>query len=168
MVHTLGLLSSRNPRDPLQKGSHPPANQKIQHTIRPEMITQIIRKQFFCVTDVCNWKINSQRILLCNWHLQKVPHGGALITQNDSCQRALCNRCPVQLEINPHIKNVCKRTLFGALWKTSRIFREISCGNFPWKLKDKNLQTFSPNFRRSFRPSLAQISPELRSGRLLA
>ena len=22
-------------------------------TIRPEMITQIIRKQFFCVTDVC-------------------------------------------------------------------------------------------------------------------
>ena len=65
-------------------------------TMRPEMITQIIRKQFFSVTDVCAiGKINSQRILLCNWHLQKVPHGGALITQNNSCQKALCNRCPV-------------------------------------------------------------------------
>ena len=48
-----------------------------------------------CNRCVCNWKINSKRILLCNWHLQKVPHGGALITQNNSCQKALCNRCPV-------------------------------------------------------------------------
>ena len=50
-----------------------------------------------CNRCVCNWKINSQRILLCNWRLQKVPHGGALITQKNSCQKALCNRCPVQL-----------------------------------------------------------------------
>ena len=48
------------------------------------MITQIIRKQFFCITDVCNWKISSQRILLCNLRLQKVPHGGAGVTQNKS------------------------------------------------------------------------------------
>ena len=43
----------------------------------------------------CNWKINSQRMLLCKWRLQRVPHGGALITQKNSCQKALCNRCPV-------------------------------------------------------------------------
>ena len=78
-------------------GSGRGASVRGKNTIRPEMITQIIRKQFFYVTDVCNWKINSQRILLCNWHLQKVPHGGALITQKNSCQKALCNRCPVQL-----------------------------------------------------------------------
>ena len=34
------------------------------HTMMPEMITQYIRKQFFCVTDVCvcNRKMNSQTI----------------------------------------------------------------------------------------------------------
>ena len=48
-----------------------------------------------CNRCACNWKINSQRILLCNWCLQKVPHGGAQITQKNSCQKALCNRCPV-------------------------------------------------------------------------
>ena len=43
--------------------------------VRPEMITQIIRKQFFCVTDdhddVCNWKINSQTLNVCNWAVHK-------------------------------------------------------------------------------------------------
>ena len=48
-----------------------------------------------CNRCVCNWKINSQRILLCNWRLQKIPHGSAQITQKNSCQKALCNRCPV-------------------------------------------------------------------------
>ena len=33
-----------------------------------------------------------------------------------------------------------ERTLFGALWKMSRSFREVSCGHFPWKLNDENLQ----------------------------
>ena len=49
--------------------------------MRPEMITQMIRKQFFCVTDVCvcNWKINSQTINVCNWrvcrkYLVKAPN----------------------------------------------------------------------------------------------
>ena len=38
--------------------------------LRPEMITQIIRKQFFCVTDVCAIAhINSQTINVCNWHV---------------------------------------------------------------------------------------------------
>ena len=50
-----------------------------------------------CNRCVCNWKINSKRILLRNWRLQKVPHGGAQITQKNSCQKTLCNRCPVQL-----------------------------------------------------------------------
>ena len=61
-----------------------------------------------------------------------------------------------------------ERTLFDAVWKMSRIFREISCGHFPWKLKDENLQDDSPNVHRTFRASLAQISQELRSGGKLA
>ena len=81
-------------------GTEPEAETEVRvgkYTMRPEMITQMIRKQFFCVTYVCvcNWKINSQRIILCNWRLQKVPHGGAQITQKNSFQKALCNRCPV-------------------------------------------------------------------------
>ena len=36
----------------------------------------------------------------------------------------------------------------------SRIFREIFCGHFPWKLKDENLRKISPKFRRTFRRSL--------------
>ena len=46
-------------RDPLHGLiGHVDAGESEQHTsvlvtIRPEMITQIIRKQFFCVTDVC-------------------------------------------------------------------------------------------------------------------
>ena len=46
----------------------------------------------------------------------------------------------------------------------SRIFREIFCGHFPWKLKDENLRKISPKFRRIFRRSLRRISQELRSG----
>ena len=46
----------------------------------------------------------------------------------------------------------------------SRIFREIFCGHFPWKLKDENLRKISPTFRRIFRRSLRKISQELRSG----
>ena len=61
-----------------------------------------------------------------------------------------------------------ERTRVGAVWKMSRIFREISCGHIPCKLKDENLQRFSPNFHCTFHPSLAQISPELRSGGQLA
>ena len=36
--------------------------------MRPDMITQIIRKKFFGVTDACacNWRNNFQRILVCN------------------------------------------------------------------------------------------------------
>ena len=39
--------------------------------MRPDMISQIIRKQFFCVTDVCVVKINSQTIHVCNWHVHR-------------------------------------------------------------------------------------------------
>ena len=50
----------------------------------------------------------------------------------------------------------------------SRIFREIFCGHFPWKLKDENLRKISPKFCRIFRRSLRKISQELRSGGLRA
>ena len=46
----------------------------------------------------------------------------------------------------------------------SRIFREIFCGHFPWKLQDENLRKISPKFRRISRRSLTNISRELRSG----
>ena len=47
--------------------------------VRPEMITQIIRKQIFCVTDVCAiWKFNSQTIHVCKLaRSQEVPGEGA-------------------------------------------------------------------------------------------
>ena len=51
-----------------------------------------------------------------------------------------------------------ERTLSGAVWKMSRIFREISCGHFPWKLKDEYLQKVSPNFRCTFHSSLTRTS----------
>ena len=36
------------------------------------MITQIIWKQFFCVTDMrANWKINTQTINVCNWSVHR-------------------------------------------------------------------------------------------------
>ena len=50
-------------------------------------------------STACNfhyWKISSQRTLACDYHSQKVPFGGNRIAQNNSCQQALCNRCPVQ------------------------------------------------------------------------
>ena len=50
----------------------------------------------------------------------------------------------------------------------SRIFREICCGHFPWKLKDENLRKISPKFCRIFHRSLAKTSQELRSGGLRA
>ena len=50
----------------------------------------------------------------------------------------------------------------------SRIFRDIFCSHFPWKLKDEDLRKISPKFRRIFRRSPRQISQELRSGKLRA
>ena len=67
-----------------------------QNTMGPEMITQIIRKQFFCVTDVCVIGKLIPRQLMCvigastESTLCKRP-----ITQKNSCPNALCNRCPV-------------------------------------------------------------------------
>ena len=60
------------------------------------MITQIIRKQFFCVTDVHVIGILILRQLLCDWRIHKNTYESARITQK-KCQKALCNRCPVQL-----------------------------------------------------------------------
>ena len=47
--------------------------------MRPEMITQIIRKQFFCVTHVRTiGKINSQTIDVCDRHAHRKYLTGAL------------------------------------------------------------------------------------------
>ena len=48
------------------------------------MITQIIRKPFFCVTDVRAIRKVIPGKLLCLASSQKVPFGGTQITQNDS------------------------------------------------------------------------------------
>ena len=61
-----------------------------------------------------------------------------------------------------------EKTLFGTVWKMSRIFREFFCGHFPWKLQDENLRKISPKFHRIFRRSLTKISRELRSGGMRA
>ena len=65
--------------------------------MRPEMKPQIFRKQFICVTDVCAIAKLTPRELLWKLASQTVPYGGTQVTQNSSCQKALCNRCPVQL-----------------------------------------------------------------------
>ena len=66
-----------------------------------------------CNKCACNWNMISQTILVCNWRSQKVPSGGARIAQNNACQKALCNRCPVQSEYEfPNNKNVCNH--FGS------------------------------------------------------
>ena len=60
------------------------------------MITQIIRKQFFCVTDVrAIGKLIPREFFGVILASTEVPFGGTRITQNNSCQKALCNRCPV-------------------------------------------------------------------------
>ena len=77
--------------------------------MRPEMITQTIwRKEFFCVADVLViGKCNSQSILVCNWRSQKGPCRGAQIAQNTSCQKAVSNKCPVELKYYfPNNKNL--------------------------------------------------------------
>ena len=58
--------------------------------------------------------------------------------------------------------------LFGALWKMPRTLRVISCGHFPWKLKDENLRNKIANVSHIFRQSLAKLSPALRPRRLRA
>ena len=69
-------------------------------TLRPEMITQMIRKPFFCVTDVRAIGKLIPKQLMCvigafTENSTKYLYEGARITQNNSCQKAPCNRCPV-------------------------------------------------------------------------
>ena len=60
------------------------------------MITQIIRKQFFCVTDVRVIGKLIPREFFCvigvyiKYHMEAPK-----VTQKNSFQKALCNRCPV-------------------------------------------------------------------------
>ena len=49
----------------------PGKHDAVENTMRPELITQMIRKQFFCATDVCNRQINSQTFNVCNWRIHR-------------------------------------------------------------------------------------------------
>ena len=51
-----------------------------------------------------------------------------------------------------------KKTLLGAVWKMSRIFREVFCGPFLWKLKDENLWKSSSHFSPVSYKNFARIS----------
>ena len=63
------------------------------------MIAQIIRKHFFCETDVCacDWKMNSQTLNVCNWRfhrkqLMKGPELHKIIPARKPCVTdVLCN-----------------------------------------------------------------------------
>ena len=65
--------------------------------MRPEMITQIIRKQFFCVTDVCVIaKVIPRQLMCVIGAFTEIAFIGARIThKKKSSQKAMCNRCPV-------------------------------------------------------------------------
>ena len=74
------------------------------------MVTQIIRKLFLCVTDVCvcaNRNMNFQRILVRNWHvrrqyLMEAPGLNKRIPAREPCVTdVLCN-----WEINSQIIKV--------------------------------------------------------------
>ena len=73
------------------------------------MITRIIRKQFFCVTDVrAIGKCNSQIINVCNWrvhrkYLMKAPE----LHKRIPARKALCNRFLCNWEINSQIIKLC-------------------------------------------------------------
>ena len=65
-------------------------------TTRPEMITQTIRKHFFCVTDLCVIGKFIPRPLMCViGAFAKVPYEGAELHKIIPGQKALCNGCPV-------------------------------------------------------------------------
>ena len=66
-------------------------------TTRPKMITQTIRKQFFCVTDVrSTGKLLPRQLMCVIGAFAENTFIGARITQKNSCQKAMCNRCTVQ------------------------------------------------------------------------
>ena len=55
-----------------------------------------------CNRCACNWKSNSQTINVCNWRVHRKTYLLSTlwrhrVTQKNSWQKALCNRCPVQL-----------------------------------------------------------------------
>ena len=73
-----------------------------QHQQKPPTrlmhITQIIRKQFFCVTNVrVIGKLIPKQLICVIGTFTESTLWRPRITQNNSCQKALCNRCPVQL-----------------------------------------------------------------------
>ena len=52
-----------------------------------------------------------------------------------------------------------EKILFRPSWEMWRIFREISCGHFSWKLRGENLQHFRQTFAMFF-TCRRKISPE--------
>ena len=61
-----------------------------------------------------------------------------------------------------------KKTLFGTVWKMSRIFVNFIAAIFPGNWRTKICKNFRQKFRRIFRRSLTKISRELRSGGMRA
>ena len=77
---------------------------------------------------------HSETILLCNWHLQKVPHGGALITQKNSCPIVVIYYlycCPALFpEENEHFRGLSvvfcyRRSDFSSRTKVSTILNLV-------------------------------------------
>ena len=64
-------------------------------------------KLFFYVTDVCNWKINSQTINVCNWRVHRKYVMKVLNYTKEFLPEALCNRCPVHWETNSQRIKMC-------------------------------------------------------------
>ena len=68
-INGLAILALRDLRPVITQGK----NAHVR-CMRPEMTTQILRKQFFCVTDVCNGKLIPITHNVCNGRPpQKVP-----------------------------------------------------------------------------------------------
>ena len=110
----------------------------VQLTLRPEMITQIIRKPFSCVNkqSACNWKFNFQNKFLCNWrthrkYLMEAPELHKTIPARKPCVADI----PCNLNIIPPIMKifVCNRfgphsTCFGGFFAfTRKTMKARSC-----------------------------------------
>ena len=75
------------------------------HNMRPEMMTQIIRKQFFlCNRCACNWKTNSQNYFACNWRSQEVFYGALALHRKPCVTEMPCAIAKLNSRFN---KNVC-------------------------------------------------------------
>ena len=77
-------------------------------TMRPEMITQMIRKQFFCVTNVCAIrKLIPRQIMCVVGALTENSFIGARITQRIPARKPCVTDVLCNWEINSQIVKLC-------------------------------------------------------------